>query len=106
VSWRWEISIRAAVTAIAVTAAIGAAEAAFSARRAIALRARERDRERTPVHLLAVPTVDSRLRFRFGSHLNEAEAARTAVMRSLMMLAETTLPASPKAFFRSSSVER
>ena len=70
----------ATVTAIAaaVSAAITAAETAFAARWAITLRTRERDRERTPVHLLTVPTVDSRLRFRFGSHLNEAEAARTA----------------------------
>ena len=68
----------AAVAALCATteaAAITAAETAFAARRTITLWASERNGERAPVHLLAIPTVDSCLSFRLGSHLDEAEAA-------------------------------
>ena len=71
------VAATATVTA-AITAAVVTAEAAFAARRTITLWASEGDRERAPVHLLTIPTVDSRLGFRLGSHLDEAEAARAA----------------------------
>src|SRR3989338_9641885 len=64
-----------ATVATAVSTSVTAPETAFSARRTITLRASEGHGERAPVHLLAVPTVNRRLRLRFGSHLDEAEAA-------------------------------
>lgn len=65
--------VSAAAVAVATTET--ASKAAFATRRTIALRAGERNGERAPVHLLAVPTIDSRLGFCLGSHLDETEAA-------------------------------
>ena len=71
-----ELVPTAAIAALTTTetTTITAPKTAVAARRTITLRASKGDGERAPIHLFAIPAVDSCLSFRFRCHFNEAEA--------------------------------